>query len=38
MKICRILFAAVALAVLTGSVVPAEAASHHHHHHHHHTH
>jgi hypothetical protein len=35
MKIVRILFAAVAFAVLAGAVVPAEAAGHHHHHHHH---
>jgi hypothetical protein len=37
MKIVRILFAAVALAVLVGAAVPAEAAGHHHHHHHHHA-
>jgi hypothetical protein len=34
MKMIRILFAVVALAVLTGAIVPAQAAGHHHHHHH----
>jgi hypothetical protein len=38
MKIFRILFAVVALAVLTSAAMPAQAASHHHHHHHHHAH
>jgi hypothetical protein len=36
MKTFRILFAAVALLVLTGAVMPAQAAGHHHHRHHHH--